>query len=257
MRGLTKLTLIGAGFLVHTLTCVPVESTLPDPVPHNAAIPGFTRADVVPELLQIWLDFEGGDLRYKAGCGGLAWDQTCNKGTEGAYSAFSGDATVQAVIASELERIFAPYNTRITKHRPAIGAVVHVVFTDRGAYIERKYDFVALGFATVDCANYNPTGTVFVQDIGELGALSYAATAAHEVGHTLGFEHSSTTPNVMNRSSTDGSLFLDACVLVDDEKEPKCSDADRAWLGCAPGQRNYHQELMVLTWPPELATSVE
>jgi hypothetical protein len=235
--------------LVAIAVCQPVATAAPE---EPASVESLKREDILPEQLQIWLDFKGGDSLELTNCADVRFAQTCIAGSDGAYVAFSGDWKFQDDIRKELERVFAPFDVRVTQYRPTIGPIIHVVFTGRPAYFVKYPEKVGktLGFGYVDCANYNLWDTVFVLDdftADDAGTLRFAQTSAHEVGHALGFEHSSAVRHhALNPRVSVGSTFLDACLKIDDDS--KCPDEDRAWR-CAPGQRNYYRELMAIAGP--------
>jgi hypothetical protein len=213
------------------------------------------RKDLKPELLQIWLDFEGGELHLKSNCAYNAWNQTCLEGAEGYYAPFVGSVELQAAIREELEALLFEYNVRISVHRPLNGQVVHLIFSRKPGFARSYFGTDVYGFGPIDCANWNATETAFVLDDEERTALNYAVTAVHEVGHALGFEHVSALPlNPMTAGSA-GNILLDVCLPVSLPR--RCTDDDRAWWGCPSGQRNYHQELLALTWGSPSGNSTE
>lgn len=207
------------------------------------------QENIEPYQLQVWLDFDGGVLNKVASCKTASPDETCIKHTDGMYEAVDFDLDTQISIGFELERIFYDFDIDVSRTRPEHEPFVHVVFSPMKLHTEHE-ERSTLGFAYVDCGNKNKNGVVFVKNADASSPAKIANTTAHEIGHSLGFDHqSAVVGHVMFVRAESNVPFLDACIRTDDNA--KCSDRHRAWR-CNPGHRNYYRELMALIGPQEV-----
>jgi hypothetical protein len=175
-------------------TAVPSEI----PPPESIAEPALAAA---PKIL--YLNFAGPVIRN---CSTFCNDSVNNRSSMigQTFKRSSVDflpytsATGRSVIVAGVKSYFSRYNVTVTTKRPAptVKYTMAVISPSNVGPITRR------GTSYLDCANAMSTDVVFVYRIGGTSASRIARYVAHEVGHSFGLMHVTSTSDLMQYASS-------------------------------------------------------
>lgn len=126
------------------------------------------------------------------------------------------DSTGKRRILDELERAFGAYDVQVTSRRPASGPYTMLVVSPTWGPNH--------GVSPLNCGNSNPNDIAFVYKTNETSTSFEARAAAHELGHSFGLSHVTSSNDYMHWAS-DGDDFTRAY-----------HDANRAAGKCYDGE---------------------
>lgn len=140
----------------------------------------------------------------------------------------------QRQVQAYLDAWYANFNIVFTLTRPASGDYYVMIITSDGTWCEQNP--IEAGLAPFNC-NDNPEQTAYAFECG-VSAHDCATMIAHEHGHMVGLEHTTSTTDVMN------PVILPTAAGFDNQ-------IDRTVDGlCQPTQNSYQQMLTAMgAWP--------
>lgn len=111
--------------------------------------------------------------------------------------AYGGTEDDRRAIMAALARFFSPYRLTLVQERPAAGPYTAVVIGGTAGALCRS-DPREHGLAPLDCGDANPADLAFVfAEAADNRAFDVAATAAQELAHAMGLEHSNAPNDLM------------------------------------------------------------
>jgi hypothetical protein len=188
----------------------------------------------------IYVNFDGVTLEVDGWTDDATKNRTLFPDFGGEWPAFgeaAGSAKREAVLAA-VRADFDRFGVVVTDQRPATGLYTMVIVSPRGAGTQQ------LGVANVACGGSNLAGLAFAFfGASEGDTTKIAATISHEVGHSLGLDHTSDTADLMFPTNQGGDpSILDTCVGL--ESGALCTAVHAEF--CANGQQNGVAELTAL-----------
>jgi len=170
-------------------------------------VPDVSAEPLAPEIATtaptvVYVNFGGPIVRT---CSSFCNDATTNHSTLvsqtfkkssvdfAAYTSSTGRTTIM----SKLRAYYAAYDVVFTTKRPATAPYTMVVISPSNVGpIDRR------GTSYLDCNNGNKKDIAFVYRIGSSTPAKIAKYAAHELGHTFGLMHVTSTVDLMQYASS-------------------------------------------------------
>lgn len=196
----------------------------------------------------IYVNFDGVTLEVDGWTDDATKNRTLFPDFGGEWPAFGdapGSAKREAVLAA-VRNDFDRFGVVVTDERPASGLYTMAIVSPRGGGTQQ------LGVANVACGGSNLAGLAFAFfGASEGDTTKIAATVSHEVGHSLGLDHTSDTADLMFPTNQGGDPSLvDACVGL--EAGALCTAVHAEF--CGTGQQNGVAELTALLGTGEVDT---
>lgn len=111
---------------------------------------------------------------------------------------YGGSSAARDTILATLRQAYAPYNVEFVTKRPAAAPYSMIMISASGGPHH--------GVAPLNCANTNPNDIAFVYRANETSAGFTARAAVHELGHSFGLAHVTSSADFMHWDSS-GSTF--------------------------------------------------
>ncbi len=186
----------------------------------------------------IYVHFDGGD--FTVGTDDARSNVTDFVEMGGPVAPFPLAAEQRAEVVAAMQQLLSRFDVAIVSQRPTDGDYTMVVVTPTN-----PFGPAAVSIARPDCDDANPNSVAFVfTGVGPDDATSLAARAAGRAAMTFGLEAVDTFDDLLGTYFNPGAGFTSVCQPL---VMPYFCDTHA--VGCAEGEQNSFQELLVRLGP--------